>query len=121
MMKEQRGYQIIEPTCLARLLANSMQAPMAVAVLEWMINKIKTELPQLLEIVDIEVVAVTYFGSYPAIGLHYKNENARDCGAIVSNFIETSTKELPFNEFLAFVGESRRSWDLSWQKLREKQ
>ena len=42
------GYEIIEPDSLADLLSNPLQVDIAMAVLSWVVERIRTEMPSLL-------------------------------------------------------------------------
>lgn len=119
-MKMQKGYQIIEPTSLGTLLANPSQAAVAVAVLAWTIDRIKTQFPQLFDEVEVEVIPVTYQGTYPAIGIHYKNEGTNDVGPMLSNAIDAFVSHISFSDFMSFVNKTDLYWCDIWQELKGK-
>jgi hypothetical protein len=118
-MKAEKGYEIVEPASLATLLGNPLQASVAVAVLEWAIARIKAQAPHLLDGVDVEIIPVTYMGTYPAIGLRYRKESTDSISPILSNAIDEFVRSISFDDFLSFVDKSNVSWSDVWQKLKE--
>jgi hypothetical protein len=114
-----QGYQIIEPSSLARLLVNQSQADIAVAVLNWVIDRLKSGSPQLLDEVSLEVIAVSYLGAYPTIGIIYNNEESRDLSQDISDAIDVIVGGVPFSDFLSFAEMASANWCDTWQQLKE--
>lgn len=114
-----QGYQIIEPSSLERLLGNHTQAALVVAVLEWVIKRLKIRSPQLFDSVNIEVILVSYLGDYPAIGICYKNEDTQDLGPLIEDEIDILVGSLPFSDFISFLEKSNSHWYNIWQELKK--
>lgn len=119
-MNMHHGYQIVEPASLATLLGNQSQATLAVAMIEWAIHRLKTESPELFEEVTIDVLAVSYQGVYPAIGLRYRHDTTPDLGSRISEMIDAMIERLSVGDFISFVAASNLSWWEFWQELKEK-
>lgn len=117
-MKMQQGYQIIEPTSLVPLLGNQSQAPFAVAVLEWTIDRLRIQSPALFDEVSVEVIPVSYLGVYPAIGIRYKRESANDLEPIISDGINAIIERLSFSNFLSFIEDSSIAWGDVWKEMK---
>lgn len=118
MKNMKNGYQIIEPNSLESLLGNPSHAAIAVAALEWAVDRLKLQSPHLFDDVTVEVVLVSYLGAYPAIGIRYKHEDAPDHGPAISDAIDAIVRQLPFSDFLAFVEKSNSDWCEVWQEIK---
>lgn len=112
-----KSYQIVEPPSLEKLIGNPFQPVVGIAVLEWAIARLKTREPRLFEDIDVEVIAITYMGTYPGIGIHYKRENPDDVGPALSDAIDELIRGVSFTDFLSFVEVSNSSWNEKWQEL----
>ena len=115
-----QGYQIIEPSSLERLLVNTSQADIAVAILNWVVARVKSGSPQLFDEVSLEVIAVSYLGVYPAIGIRHNNEESRDLGQELCDAIDAIVERMPFGDFLSFAELASANWCDNWQQLGEK-
>jgi hypothetical protein len=102
MTKKHQGYQIIEPESLTSLLGNQAQAAVAVAVLEWVIDRIKIQSPKLFEEIEVEVIPVSYYGTYPAIGIRYNHDEMDDIGHMILTAIDFFVEHASFLDFLSF-------------------
>jgi hypothetical protein len=105
-----KGYQVVEPKALDRLIANSLQRDFAVATLSWLCQIIRLELAEHLQFIDVEVICVTYMGSYPAIGIHYKTEGYQNMGPIIESIIDRFLKERSALELTQYVSNSNVNW-----------
>jgi hypothetical protein len=65
-----KAYRIIELDLIDPLI-QSNHLEIAVALLDWLAKNISRELGTNLKGASIEVIKVTYFGSYPTIGVHH--------------------------------------------------
>jgi hypothetical protein len=65
-----KGYRIIEFDLLDPVISSSHEE-MGVALLDWMSKLISLELGPKLQGASVEVIKVTYLGSYPALGVHH--------------------------------------------------
>jgi hypothetical protein len=113
----QRGYQIVEPTSLYLLISNPSQTAVAVAILEWTIDRIKAQSPELFEGVEVKVIPATYIGTYPAVGVSYDHYNSNDIGSMLSAAIDAFVGRVSFSDFLSFVDKSNVNWCETWQQL----
>ncbi len=112
-----KGYQVVEPPELNPLLVNATYHTFAVAILTWLCKSLKLELRDYLDQVDIDVICVTCMGSYPAIGIHYKDPECDD----VSVFVQTTISRLLLNksvwELVGFIGEDKTDWQIATTNL----
>lgn len=114
------GYQIIEPPSLSTLLGSPSQAAVEVAVLTWVIHSIKLHSAQLFDEVSVEVIAVSYLGTYPAIGIRYKHDDPQDLGPAISDTIDDFVRHASFNDFASLIGMSTLPWCDIWQEMKGK-
>ena len=105
-----RGYQIIEPSALQPLFSSPLYDVFAVAMMTWLCDLLRLELQDHLQQVDFEVICVTYLGSYPAIGIHYKDEDYQDVGPLAETVIERILREKSALEFARFIAERGINW-----------
>ena len=66
-----KGYQVIEPTAVERWLGIVHNREFVVALLHWLVQKIRPVLSEERPELFLEVIAVTYYGTYPALGLRF--------------------------------------------------
>lgn len=112
------GYQVIEPSSIGKFISNSTHASFAVAILGWAIEKLKSEEASLIEGLRIQVIAVSYMGTYPAVGVHYGNPTAKDRGIDIETAINRIVIEGSISEFLEFAVSSFESWEDVWVKIK---
>jgi hypothetical protein len=107
-----KGYQVIEPDMLSSVSACEKHLDLAVAIYRWLIPLLYDELAKELTHVEIDIIAVCHHGGpgFPAIGLHYKEDNPRDLGPIVEATIERLLNEQPVIGLIKVIG----SIDFSW-------
>ncbi len=75
--------------------------------------------PELYKSVTIEVIAVTYHGTYPAIGVHYGLGDKRDLGAQISTSIDAIVEQASLKDFVSFLESSEQDWGEVWKELRK--
>jgi hypothetical protein len=106
-----KGYQVIEPDALSPWVRNPSYDVFSVAILSWLCSRLQREFKDYAEYVDIEVIRVTYVSSYPAIGIHYKDESFKDIGPIVEAAINRILQERAILEFVEFFGNDKVNWN----------
>jgi hypothetical protein len=72
------GYQVIEPTAVERWLPIVRNREFVVALLHWIVQQIRPVLMQERPELFLEVMAVTYYGTYPALGLRFADGHDGD-------------------------------------------
>lgn len=85
-----KGYQVIYPDELAELKDDIL----CVAVLHWLVDRLKIEHGVLLSGIEISVIKVNYHGNYPAIGLHYgeqRDNREAEILAAISALLKAAT------------------------------
>ena len=113
-----KGYQIIEPKALHPLFSNPVHHVFAVAIMSWLCEIMRVELQEHIEHVDFNVICVTYMGSYPAIGIQYKNQEYQDIAPLVEVTIDRILTEKSILELTGFIGASKPNWkDVAANKL----
>jgi hypothetical protein len=73
-------------------------------------DELMRELGDRLLSIEIDVVPVTYYRSYPALGVHYKDENAKDIEPLVQAAVARMVHEWPLAKFAQFLAESEVNW-----------
>jgi hypothetical protein len=101
-----KGFQVIEPTELNGLVRRQENHVFAIAALNWLLAEIKSTIGDRLTAVEIEVIRVAYFGSYPALGIHYKNENDIDVGPLIESTVSRLLRERPAIDLIKSIAES---------------
>ncbi|MDP2307876.1 MAG: hypothetical protein Q8P18_17755 [Pseudomonadota bacterium] len=104
-----RGYQIIEPAGLDRLLGAPPSFPVGVALLYWLIEQLKLELGPRLDGLEVEVIRVEYHGAYPALGVHYREE-VGDIAPLLERTIDRLLRDRPVASFVAFLVDHPADW-----------
>ncbi len=105
-----KGYQIIEPSRLNPLFSNPAHDIFAVAIMTWLCGLLRLELKEHLQYVEFDVICVTYAGSYPAIGIHYKNEGYQDIGLLVEATIDRVLHDKSVLELAEFIVKDGNNW-----------
>ena len=105
-----KEYQIIEPNKLVGLFGNPKHFEFAVAIFHWLICELRTDGAIQNQNVEIEVIRVTYQGSYPALGIHYKDKIHEDIGPQVITSIEKLLREKPVLDLAISIKNSKSSW-----------
>ncbi len=113
------GYQIVEPPSLGTVIAIPSQQPLAVAVLTWVIDRAKSQFEYLSDELSVEVICVTFVGSYPAVGVRYLQENPQDRGPEISDAIDAVMRSMSVADFVSFAEKSKVNWCDAWQRMRE--
>ena len=67
----QRGYQVIEPVAVERWLPVVCHREFVVALLHWLVSGIRPVLARERPDLWLEVIPVTYVGTYPALGIRF--------------------------------------------------
>jgi hypothetical protein len=98
-----KGYQIIELFALDQLVKRTERHEFLVLVLNWLIQQINAVAGDRLRHVEIEVITVTYFGSYPALGVHYKGGDKTDAGPLVESIADELLREKPVIDLIRSV------------------
>lgn len=111
MMKSVKGYQIFEPELLNELVTNTFQHAFAVAILNWLCVLVRLELKEHLQHIEVEVIVVTYMGSYPAIGIHYKTDGYQDMKPIIEKLCDRFLKERSALELAQFISSGNINWE----------
>lgn len=94
------GYQIVEPSILDPLVVEPRWQGLAAALLE----SVAVEISAALEgHVRVEVIVVTYHGSYPALGLRYADPTGADVGPLVEAMAERLLVERGIDRFVALL------------------
>lgn len=68
------GYQVVEPDCLDRLAGDPKCQDLAILILHWIATEANTR--RALPSGTVEVIKVTYMGSYPALGVCGQSSDA---------------------------------------------
>lgn len=109
-MNSPKSYQVIEVEQLEDLLSNPEYYEYRVAVLYWLIKQIMSMHSEDLRHVEVEIIRVTYFGSYPCIGIYYKDQIEPDVGPLVESAIDQLLKEKPVIDLVHSIANSGVSW-----------
>ena len=67
----QRGHQVIEPVAVERWLPIVRNLEFVVALLHWLVSRIRSVLARERPDLWLEVIPVTYMGTYPALGIRF--------------------------------------------------
>lgn len=97
------GYAVVEPTCLDSIVSNPKLDAAAGLILAWLARELSLRLGW-----EIDVIRVTYVGSYNALGV-------RRCSAAtyaeivetIEQHVETLFQERTINELIEYI--SRRA------------
>jgi hypothetical protein len=111
----ERGYQIIEPTELNQLVRSPIHHELAVAIMYWLIPKVLSKIGGERENVELEVIRVSYQGTYPALGVHYKHRDHLDLGPLIESTVDALLHERPISELVDAIAAS----DVSWRDVTE--
>lgn len=68
-----KGYQQLDPLELDAILRRPNDLVLAVALLSWIVSRIQDRFPEVLDGIELNVIKITEFGSYPSIGAHYSS------------------------------------------------
>jgi len=105
-----KGYQVIEPRMLDALFSHPIHDVFAVAILTWLCGLLRLEFEEYLDKVEFDVICVTYMGSYPAIGIHYKNKSLQDIGPLVEATIDRYLQGKSVLELVGFIVKDEIDW-----------
>jgi hypothetical protein len=105
-----KGYQIIEPRVLDPLLARPTNHAFALLILSWLCERLPQELSEHAQQVEFEVIGVSYMGSYPALGLHYKEPNPPDLGPLVEATVDRLLRDKPVLDLVKFIEANKVDW-----------
>jgi hypothetical protein len=115
-----KGYQVIEPSTLHPLFANSKYDVFAVAFLSWLCELLRLEFRDQIQYVEFDVISVSYGANYPAIGIHYKDQDYHDIGPAVEASIDRNLREKSAMELIKFLTEGGVDWnEVSSRKMAE--
>jgi hypothetical protein len=78
--------------------------------MSWLCSLLRVDLREHLEHVDFNVICVSYAGSYPAIGIHYKDKNYRDIAPLAEAAIDRILRGKSLAEFARFIDDSNIDW-----------
>jgi hypothetical protein len=106
----EKTYQIIEPSQLAGLFGNPKHFEFAVAIFYWLIRELNADPEIQSRNIEIEVIRVTYHGSYPALGIYYKDKTHEDVGSLVTASVEKLLREKPVIDLAILIKDSKISW-----------
>lgn len=112
------GYQIVEPKSLSDLLVRSEHEEFSIAVCAWLIDRLRTNLAAELMELRLDVIWVTYMGSYPAIGIQYLKEDASNVGPRIESEIEGILASASLVDFIQFLVITNVSWREAASRLR---
>jgi hypothetical protein len=123
MNKMGKGYRIVEPSELDPLFSNRKYFDIAVAIFHWLIAELYVELGDELQDVEIEVIKVVYHlaqNGYPALGVHYLNNDVIN-DTRIEDLVEVTAnrllKEKPLSEVIKFIATSDKNWKEVTAKL----
>jgi hypothetical protein len=106
-----KGYQVVEPLLVDKLAAKPATFEFAVATFYWLIKELYAEFPERLKEEIVEIIPVTYYQSYPAIGIACKDvESDPDISNFVEKTMDRLLRERPVCELLDSVANSGLSW-----------
>jgi len=105
-----KNYQVIEPSQLVGLFGDPKHFEFAVAIFHWLINELNADPEIQSQNIEIEVIRVTYHGSYPALGIHYKNKTHGDIGPKIVSSIEKLLSGKPVIDLVESIKGSKTSW-----------
>jgi hypothetical protein len=112
------GYQIVEPDSLSDLIGNPFQASLAVALLEWIASRFRSDFPELSKKVSLNVIPVAYQGVYPAFGVKYNSAYIEDLSEEIEAAIDTVIENCAVSQMLPFFADSTSDWCEAWQILK---
>ena len=119
-MKSNEGYQIVEPDSLTKLISNPSQVALTLALMEWITVRFTSDFPHLSGKVWLEVIPVTYQGTYPAFGVKYKSEDLADLGEDIEAAVESLVEKCSVSQMLPYFADSTSDWCKAWQTLKGK-
>lgn len=105
----QKTYQLIEPDCFVDLLGRPGDWSIALAVLTFVVRRLKDTEPELCEYVELEIVKVTHLGSYPAIGAFYKRKDI-DLESRIQTAIGTLLESTTAMELVQHLTDFTNNW-----------
>jgi hypothetical protein len=105
-----KSYQVVESPLLDGYMTTSLQCEIVVAILHWLIKEIKSSLAEQLEHVELDVIRITYLGSYPAIGICYRDASRGDVGPLVESSISQLLNEKQVINFIKSLTDHRITW-----------
>ncbi len=98
-----KGYQIVEPEILEEWLGANRNQEFLVALLYWIAKNLQLDFGARFPGVIIEVIKVEYLGAYPAIGIHYPNDQIPDLAAsinLATNHLLSDKTVIDFAKYL---------------------
>lgn len=106
------SYQVIEIEEIDALACQPQHFVFAVAIYHWLIPQITLEMGDRLKGLALEVIPVTYMGSYPAIGVRTAEDSTvfRDVSAQIHQTALQLLRTRPVTEFARFAAASKVSW-----------
>ncbi|MES2645038.1 MAG: hypothetical protein V4850_36465 [Myxococcota bacterium] len=104
-----RGFQIVEPEGLSKILGTPEDFPITVALLHWLIEQLKLELGAMLDSLELEVIWVEYLGAYPALGIRYLEER-EDAAPLIESTIDRLLRERPVASFVDHLARYPSDW-----------
>ncbi len=91
-MKNDIGYQILEPESLDKLIGGIIRVEFKILLLNGILSIIReTEIIRKYNIIALDVIMVNYISKYPAIGVRYSN-NENDYGDEIEEYINEIIK-----------------------------
>ena len=71
---------------------------------------------------EIDVICVTYLGSYPSLGVHHGHDRPipADLEPLIQSTIDRLLGETPVIELINFIGKSQTSWSVVTDDLMKK-
>ena len=115
-----KGYQQLDPLELAPILRRPNDFLLAVALLSWIVSKINDRFPELLDGIELSVIKITEFGSYPSIGAHYtfaNDDREEELLKAMSSVINSCS----LLDFVVFYVNSREPWSVTTNRIMNSQ
>lgn len=95
-----KGYQVIEQYSFAQKIYDAkIPGEVLPGILAWIVCRLRAEESLRRLPVEIDLIPVTYYGTYPAIGVHYKEEGIEDCETIINNLVDKYFREFSLGQF----------------------
>ncbi len=103
-------YQIVEPEILEQWLRVGQNQEILVALLSWIVKRLRVDFEKPYPGVSIDVIRVEYAGAYPAIGVHYPDDLTVDLAVPIQAAINRLLSNASLIDFLKYVFEEGPRW-----------
>lgn len=104
-----KGYRLIEPLSINPLVVDTRYHEYAIIIMKYIIYCLFQNLGHKLDNIEIEVIKVTYLGSYPALGLHYSPFD-KSLENLIENEVDKIVNNLTINKLIVFISKSNTNW-----------